>query len=307
VLHVVSWCGFVWIDRLGIPFTALVVLHGLAGGSLFAAYFTYASDITPMARRAEGIAMFGVFGMLPNGLSPAIGEWLIAGPGFDAFFLTATGLAAVSLVLSWFLPETAAAHTHGARPVHKSVPLPYRQLVFLLGVTFVFGVAVNSLFTFLAPFAQGTGRGSVGRFFLAYSLAAVAVRVFSGRLPDRIGPRRVLVPALAVLAAGVLLVPHVDGTLALIAVGAVCGAGHGYAFPILNVLTVEEVSAAHRGRAVSWFTAMFDLGMTIANPILGAIAEAAGYVTMYTVCGVGLVGAALAVWGKARADGRRTA
>lgn len=68
---------------------------------------------------------------------------------------------------------------------------------------------------------------------------------------------------------------------------------------------MEQVAAAHRGRAVSWFTAMFDLGVTIANPILGAIADTAGYVTMYTVSGIALVGAAGAVWGKAAADGRR--
>ena len=305
-VHVVSWAGFVWIDHLGVPFALLVILHGMAGGSLFAAYFTYASDITPTARRAEGIAMFGVFGMLPNGLSPALGEWLIGGPGFDAYFLTAAGLAAVSLGLSALLPETApprpAKHLMADRPV----PLPIRPMFFLLGITFVFAVAINSVFTFLAPFAQSAGRGSVGSFFLAYSFAAVAVRILGGRLPDRVGPRRVLVPALLVLAAGLFGVPHVDGGTALILVGAACGAGHGYAFPILNVLTVEQASTAHRGRAVSWFTAMFDLGMTIANPVLGAIADVAGYVAMYTLSGVGLVGAALAVWWKAVADGRRT-
>lgn len=304
-VHVVSWAGFAWIDRLGAPFTALVILHGLAGGSLFAGYFTYASDITPIARRTEGIAMFGVFGMLTNGLSPALGEWLIAGPGFDAYFLTATALAALSLLLSALLPETMPARSAAHRADRPSVPLSMRPLLFPLAITFVFAVAVNSVFTFLAPFAQSTGRGSVGSFFLAYSSAAVVVRVLGGRLPDRIGPRRVLIPALVVTAAGVLWVAHADGRTALIAVGAVCGAGHGYAFPILNVLTMEQVAAAHRGRAVSWFTAMFDLGVTIANPILGAIADTAGYVTMYTVSGIALVGAAGAVWGKAAADGRR--
>lgn len=305
LVHAVSWAGFVWIERLGVPFTALVILHGLAGGSLFAAYFTYASDITPIARRTEGIAMFGVFGMLTNGLSPALGAWLIAGPGFDAYFLTAMGLAALSLLLSALLPETVPPRPAGHHAHHRAAPLSMRPLLFPLVITFVFGVAINSIFTFLAPFAQSTGRGSVGSFFLAYSFAAVAVRVLGGRLPDRIGPRRVLIPALVVMAVGVLWVGHVDQRTALIAVGAVCGAGHGYAFPILNVLTMERVEAVHRGRAVSWFTAMFDLGVTIANPILGAVADTAGYVTMYTLAGTALIGAALAVSWKAAADGRR--
>jgi MFS family permease len=126
----------------------------------------------------------------------------------------------------------------------------------------------------------------------------VAVRVVTGRLPDRIGLIRVLIPALLLYAAGVLLVPHVSGVPALILVGAMCGAGHGYAFPIFSVLAIEQVSSAHRGRAVSWLTAMFDLGNTVANPLLGAIAEWAGYRVMFTVVACGVLSAAVAVWWK---------
>jgi len=51
-----------------------VVAYGVASGSLFASYFTYASDIVPVSRRSEGIAMFGIWGMLPNALCANVGE-----------------------------------------------------------------------------------------------------------------------------------------------------------------------------------------------------------------------------------------
>ena len=157
---------------------------------------------------------------------------------------------------------------------------------------------MNSIYTFLAPFAHAHGRGNVGSFFLSYALTAVAVRVLTGRLPDRLGLRRVLIPSLFLYAAGTLVLPHVEHPLALVLVGMMCGTGHGYAFPILNVLTVQQVTAAQRGRAVSWFTAMFDLGNTLANPLLGALAEWAGYGVMFTVSGVGILLAAANVWRK---------
>jgi len=170
--------------------------------------------------------------------------------------------------------------------------------LFVLAITFVFGAAVNGIFTFLAPFAQSRGGQAVGSFFMSYALTAVAVRVLTGRLPDRVGQIRVLIPAMVLFAAGVLLVPHVVSMPSVIAVGAMCGVGHGYAFPIFNVLALEQVSPRSRGRAISWLTAMFDLGNTLGNPILGAIAEFAGFRVMFTVAGSGVLAAAAAVWAR---------
>jgi MFS family permease len=302
-LHVVAWLGFEWITTLGVASVVLVLLFGLASGSLFAAFFTYANDIVPLSRHSEGIAMFGIWGILPNGLAPAAGEVLIARAGFHVYFMTAAAFAVISLAVSLAVPETAVPHSTTAHDAPRD-RFPWRALMFLLSTTFVFGAAINSLFTFLAPFAHAEGRGSVGSFFMSYALTAVAVRVLTGRLPDRVGLYRVLIPALFLYAVGVLLVPHTEHSGGLILVGMMCGAGHGYAFPILNVLAVQQVAATHRGRVVSWFTAMFDLGNTVANPVLGGIAERAGYRAMFTASGLAILMAATAVWRRA---GTRTA
>ena len=296
-LSVAAWLSFVSISSIGMASATLVLVYGFAGGALFAGYFTYASDIVPMHRRSEGFGMFGIWGMLPNGLGPWLGERLIAGYGFHAYFGVAALFAFTALCISTRLPETVhGPHTvaNAAEPP-ASGTFPGRELLFLLATTFMFGVAMESLFVFLAPFAYGHGHGNVGFFFMTYAWTAVAVRVISGRLPDRIGLRRVLVPALLVYACGVLWVPHAS-TTALVAIGMLCGIGHGYAFPILNALAVEQVSAAYRGRAVSWLTAMFDLGNTLANPALGAVAHWAGYTAMFSTSGVALLLAVVAVW-----------
>jgi predicted MFS family arabinose efflux permease len=304
-LHVAAWLGFEFMKALDILSVLLVLVFGLASGSLFAAYFTYASDIVPLTRRSEGIAMFGIFGMLSNGLGPLLGEFLIMRVGFRVYFIVAAGFALVSLCVSFALPETAAPVRRAASDDSPRQDFPWRALLFLLATTFMFGAAVNSLFTFLAPFAHAEGRGSVGSFFLSYALTAVVVRVVSGRLPDRLGLYPVLIPALFLYAFGVLLVPHVGRFGTLVLVGMMCGVGHGYAFPILNVLTVQQVGGAHRGRVVSWFTAMFDLGNTLANPLLGALAECAGYRTMFTASGLGILATAAVVWRKDRIDKER--
>lgn len=302
LLHVTAWCGFLSLDRLGIRSAFFVMVYGLASGSLFASYFTYASDITPISRRAEGISLFGIWGILPNGLGPLLGELLIRRLGFQAYFIAAASFAFISLCLSQFLPETVHALAKApADPVAATAKGPNRGLLFVLVTTFLFGAAVNSILTFMAPFAQARGSGTVGGFFMSYACAAVAVRVLTPRLPDRVGLIRVLIPALFLYAVGILLVPRVSSVPGLIFVGAMCGMGHGYAFPIFSVLAIEQVSPASRGRAVSWLTAMFDLGNTVANPLLGGIAEWAGYRTMFSVAGCGVLVAATAIWRKGAA------
>lgn len=298
-LHVAAWVGFLFVARLGMLSALLVVAFGVASGALFASFFTYANDITPITRRSEGVGMFAIWGMLPNGLGPWLGEFLIQRTTFKIYFLVAAAFALLSLCLTQLLPETVTRPApESADAVPLSAAFPYRSLLHLLFVTFVFGAAINGVYTFFAPFTEAHGGGSVGTFFMSYSGMAVAVRLVTGRLPDRIGLRRVLIPALLLYAAGVMLVPWAQGGLASVLIGIMCGAGHGYAFPILNALMVEQVSAEQRGRAISWLTAMFDLGNTVANPVWGGIAEAAGYGAMFTAAGAGVIAATAAIWRK---------
>jgi MFS family permease len=298
LLHVAAWLGFLSIRHLGVHAVVLVIAYGLASGSLFASFFTYASDIAPLSRRSEGIAFFAIWGMLPQGLGPLLAEFVIGHSGFRVYFLVGVGFALTSLVLSQFLPETARPRGTPVEPARATARVRTRALLFVLAITFVFGAGVNGIFTFLAPFTQSRGGEGVGSFFMSYALAAVAVRVLTGRLPDRIGPIRVLIPAMVLFSVGALLVPHVAGVTSFVVVGAVCGVGHGYAFPIFNVLALEQVSSASRGRAVSWLTAMFDLGNTLGNPILGAIAQFAGFRVMFTAIGCGVLTAAAGVWAR---------
>src|SRR5262249_56057197 len=88
VLNVLSWLPFIALRTPGPWLFVCATAHAIVWGALFAAYFTYAADLTPPIRRAEGIAVFGVFGMAANGLGPMLGERIIAPCAFPAFFLT---------------------------------------------------------------------------------------------------------------------------------------------------------------------------------------------------------------------------
>jgi predicted MFS family arabinose efflux permease len=299
-LHVAGCLLFLTTASLGVWLVVVTVIHGIAAGVLFAAYFIYAADIVPAERRAEGTAVFGLAGLLANGLAPALGERVIRRGGFGAFFLVAAGWAAVSFVMSFRLVEAGRLAGTAAR-LQRSIVRVVRDhgLGPIMLTTLTFGVGVTSVFTFLAPFAATLDLGSVGGFFACYAGAAALVRTVGGRLPDAIGLRRVLLPALALLGTGLFgLIGAGRHPAVLPAAGAACGAAHGYIFPILNALAVARAPREAWGAVVSLYTAMFDLGSVIGAPVLGAIALALGYQAMYlAAAAIGIAGFLIMAFG----------
>jgi len=111
----------------------------------------------------------------------------------------------------------------------------------------------------------------------------VLVRLFTGWLPDRIGPKRVLYPAMVVFASGFILLSAAHSALAIVIAGVFCGAGHGYGFPILFALCFTRARVVARGTAAVIFTGLFDVGVLVGAPVLGWIVSRWGYPTMFRV------------------------
>lgn len=274
-----------------------MVLNAVGAGAMFTSFVTHAADIIPVTRRAQGLAWFAVWGMMANGISPLVAEWLQRSAGFRAYFLTAAALSVACTAIIMAIPSSRPRHSEG-----PAVDAPASRSFgsgFLLILTFLFGAAEASVFTFLAPFLAATGERNVGPVFFAYAGAAVFVRVVSGYLPDPFGRLRVLAASFALYGSALLAMPRVSGELAHLITGVLAGTGHGYAFPILAAQLVD-LAGGRRGRALSWFTAMFDLGHSLSNPLLGALAGHFGYWALYSSVGVISLGCAALIVGKSR-------
>lgn len=278
-LSVLVCALYLTVATLG-PWVYVVrALHGVSEAMLFASLFAYAADIVPSTRRIEGIALFGVSGMLPAGLGGLLGDALLARGGFSLLFATSVGCSALALALS--LPLREAGRTAGDAPRGLSAAITQRDLLPLWFAGIVFATTLAAHYTFLKTFVLATGFGSVGLFFTAYSIAAVLLRLTMARLPERVGPKRVLAPAMASMAAGFVVLATAHGGAAVGVAGALCGLGHGFTFPILLGLVVSRSRPSERGAALAVFTALFDGGTLIGGPALGAVIRGAGYGAMF--------------------------
>ncbi|HSN99511.1 MAG TPA: MFS transporter [Candidatus Nanopelagicales bacterium] len=301
VLAVISCALYLTVTDLG-PWTYVVrILQGLAEAMLFASLFALAADILPPARRIEGIGLFGVAGMLPIALGGLIGDALLAGGDYRPMFAISAALAGAALLSSLPLREPAvAADREPARGFGAA--LGERDLLPLWFIGLIFAVAIAAPFAFLKTFVLATGEGTVGGFFALYAGVAVALRVGLGGLPERVGPKRVLFPAFGLLAAGLGLLA-VGGAREVLIAGVLCGAGHGYGFPILLGLVVSRSRPSERGAALSIFTALFDGGMLVGGPLLGALIRTVGYEAMFaSAAAILAVGtSAFALWDRSAA------
>lgn len=259
------------------------IAHGLAEALLFSSLFTYAADHVPAARRTQGLALFGVSGMLPISLAGTLGDWLLPRHGYSALFLCSLCLALASLLSSLPLRDGPRPEAQPGAPTGFRAALGQRDLLplWLLGTSF--SVALTAFFVFIKTFVDSTGIGTVGGFFTAYTGSALALRLFLGWLPDRAGPKRVLVVALLLLIVGFVALARARSGFDVALAGFLCGIGHGFTFPILFGLVVSRAPEANRGASLAIFTALFDLGVLMGGPAFGAVIERFGYTAMFGV------------------------
>ncbi|HYB13018.1 MAG TPA: MFS transporter [Myxococcota bacterium] len=299
VLNTAVCSLYLGVGAIGPWLVGVRILHGLAEAMLFSALFTLAADLVPASRRTEGLALFGVSGILPISLGGLLGDWILARASYAALFATSSAFAALSLLFSLPLRDRPRPPHHETAPSRGfGAAAAQHDLLPLWFIGSVFATALSAVFTFVTTFVLTTGIGSVGLFFSFYSGAAVFLRLFLGWLPERVGPKAVLFPALALLCAGLLALAAATRTRDVALAGVLCGLGHGFTFPILSGLVVKRARDAERGAALSLFTALFDLGVLIGGPAFGAVIRAGGYPTAYAAAaGVVFLGAAsFAAW-----------
>lgn len=301
--HMVLCALYCTIDHLGPAIYVLRAVHGLVEAVIFSILFAYAAEIVPARRRTEGIAWFGVSGQIPIAIGGLAGDAILARSGYPALFLGTIGCAALGLALSLALGE--ARRPPVTEPSRGLVACAsQRDLVPLWFIGVAFATAIAPLFIFLKTFVMQSGVGSVGLFLACYSLSAAALRLSFGWVPDRVGPKRVLGPAILAVGGGLWLVSRASSGTDLAFAGALAGAGHGLAFPILAGLVVDRALPAERPIAVSLVTSIFDVGALVGGPLFGAVIEARGYSAAFGSAAVIAVAglAAFTVWDRAVAD-----
>jgi MFS family permease len=267
------------------PLILIRIAHGIGLSICFTAVFTYIADIVPKGRLNEGLGMFGITGLSGLAIGPIIGEIIIKEFGFSIFFLSATGMATLGLLLHLPLPESYVHVRQEPSPSFFSV-LTRRRTFTVALLAFVFGFGLSAAGSFVSPFAKEQHIAFISLYYISYSSTAVLTRFVGGRLADRIGEDRIIPYALVLTGAGLTTLIFLGGSGILLASGLMAGCGHGFLFPCLNSLAIRNEPINIRGKINGVFTGGIDAGAFVGSIILGFIGEWAGFRALFFAAGL---------------------
>jgi len=252
----------------------LAVLHGLFWSAVLTASAAYMTGMLPPGRRAEGIAYWGLASVLALAVGPSVGFWVYQS-GWMVVCVVMTLLNLAVAIIAWRLP---AERPHPAREDGgQSGPLIEWRVLVLSGTLLLYSYAYGAITSFAAMYAEASGSTPKGIYLTVVGLAIIATRPFLGRIADRAGYVRLLVPCLLMISAGLLVLVAGGGRPWQILSAVIFGTGYGTAYPVYVAYLLQRVSAARRGAAFGALLAAFDTGIGTGSLATGWIVGIAGY------------------------------
>ncbi len=234
-----------------------------------------------------GIAMYGALA-----LGAPLGAVLASVGGFPAVAGATAVMPLLAVPVAWAQRDLRVAG--GPRASLGGVV----RAIWAQGLGMVLASAgFGTIAAFLALRYAALGWPGAGLALTAFGAAYIAARLLFAGLPDRLGGARVALAALAIEAAGLLIVALAPAPAAALLGTAVTGLGYSLVFPALGVEAVRRVPADSRGVALGAFLACFDLGLGAAGPVTGVVAAGFGLPAAFLAAAAAAVASMGLVWG----------
>ena len=293
-----------FIQRIDYTAYAVRILFGIGEGFLFTGYFAFAADMIPKSRRTEGLALFGVAGLVPLLVNPVADLGGFRGNELQPFLVAVSLLILASGVVIALMPkekatpaqmnveESTLTHTdQGAKSTMSYLLSAHLQPMWWSTIAFAGAVAI--LMTFASVVSADRGMTYPTAIWFTYVAGAVCVRLLGAKLPEKLGPAKLVAPSLALYGIALIIYAFSTQIWSMLIAGILGGIAHGYCFPVLTSLIVSSVDEVYRGRALAMFTGLWGGSAVILAPLAGQIADHWSDAQMLILFGCALLGTAL--------------
>jgi MFS family permease len=306
VVAAIAPLGYLFVESIPL-LMAIRAFHGISIAAFTTAYSTLVVDLSPIVQRGELVGYMSLVQPVGVALGPAIGGLLQAQLGYPPLFVMASGLGFLSGIGAYQIVETklitdqiditdrlsatptdpsSAIKSAAAPPPQAPKPAnsPFWQL--LLGpslgipalVLLLIGLAFGALSTFVPLYIRETKVDlNAGWFYTAAAIASFSLRLFIGRASDRYGRGLFITGSLACYCVAMLMLSGANSAIAFLLAGLIEGAGGGTLFPMVIALISDRSLPHQRGQVFALCVGGFDLGMAIAGPVFGSLAQQLGY------------------------------
>jgi MFS family permease len=281
---------------------ALMVIrafHGLSIAAFALAYSALVVDLSPPNKRGELIGYMSLVNPLGLAIGPALGGYLQEWLDYDAVFIMSFGMGMVGLLCTMRVvePQTkdGSVDTVSDRTSTPTAPPKSQKFWGLLLsdrirvpalIMLMVGIAFGTLSTFAPLYVKEVGiEVNVGLFYTAAAIASFAIRLVAGPGSDRHGRGVFITVSIAFYTTSMLLLWQTQSDTMFLIAAIFQGAGSGTLIPMIAALMADRSHASERGRTFGVCMTGFDLGIALAGPLLGAIADTTGITALFGLCG----------------------
>jgi MFS family permease len=274
--------GYLFIKSIPL-LVVLRAFHGISIAAFTTGFNALVADIAPVEKRGEIIGNMSLVNPIGVAIGPALGGYLQAGIGNQILFLITAELAFVAFLGILAIVNPPVATQQGDTKNSQfwrivSSPRVRTPAIIMLLV----GLAFGALHTFVPLFMKSTGVNlNPGLFYTAGAVASFAVRLFTGKASDRFGRGLFITLSLVLYTLSMSLLWLANSATAFLFAAIIEGAGSGILIPMIAAMMVDRAHPYERGQIFAICLMGMDVGIAIAGPALGSVAEYIGYRNMF--------------------------
>ncbi len=263
---------------------AVRVFHGVSVAAFTTGYSALVADLAPVESRGEIIGYMSLTAPIGLAIGPALGGYLQATVGYSPLFLVAAELAFVALLATLQIvnpPLQKSLNTESSNSKFWHLLISSRVRVPAV-VMLLVGLGVGTVHTFVGLFIKSTGVDlNAGLFFTGAAIASFSVRLFAGKASDRLGRGLFITCSILAYTLSLLLLWQANSAIAFLIAACLEGCGGGTLISMIITMMADRSFPQERGQVFAICVAGFDLGIAIAAPVFGSLAEQIGYRNMF--------------------------
>lgn len=263
----------------------LRAFHGISIAAFATGYLALVADLSNETNRGEVIGYMSLVTPIGLAIGPAIGGYLQAAAGYTTLFVCTAalgGLAALCVLAIVNPPvKTTEPDENNNSQLWRILISPRVRIP--TAIMFAIGLAFGNLHTFAPLYIKSTGVDlNAGLFYTAGAIASFTVRLFAGRASDRFGRGLFITISLVVYTIAMLLMWKANSPATFLFAAIIEGAGAGTLMPMISTMVADRALPQERGRMFAVCLTGLDVGIAIASPVFGSIADRVGYRDMFS-------------------------
>ena len=286
-LVTISALGYVFVNEYW-QLVAFRLLQGLGSGIFTVATMVVIGEISTEANRGQYMSLYWGSFLLGLSFGPSLGGFIGGYFSYSAVFLSFFGLSLVATIFGYFfIPETRRSKDAPAKspdPVaDQANSLPLRRninfwLVCAMALLTLISISGNQI-TLIPILGYERLELTEGQVGLALTLAATTQLItvpFVGRLSDKLGRKRLIVPGGIIAMLGLLMFTQAQSYSFFLVSGIILGMGMGFGGPLLAAYVADIAPPRAYERTMAIYRTVADAGWVIGPIMLGRLNDVGG-------------------------------